>query len=933
MAVPTVPNTPAAVAIDGAIVISWTAPTTPGGAITAYTVDASTDGGTTWPYTSSSAEMLASNSVTFLGPTPGTAYTFRVRATNASGAGPNTANVSATALARTLIGSVRLASVQVPGGVTVELRSDGATAPVITLGYSKLTDGVGFTAITTLGASPDPTPFGFSAGGPPPKYAVPGGDQDLALIASPSGDIFVIGRLAGALNTVMAQAFTRTGSTNVWTPQASLTQAISGLNAGGALHKFAASYDAGTGISPAPVPSLLTIIRAAGPAQAKHLAYAMLNVNNLRAGSGALFLASGMNPSWLPTPPASVTSPAPSRGVLDVSAVSTSSPIWHFVAADGVAMVQVTNGVPAAFGTKSPSGTVLTGPRARILGLTSTTYALINPDAAGNLVVSFYAQAGPLGSYSIPAATFTGGAAGDNWDVLYNPQSGLVSVYVLVGARAVSRIDVSPVTYLANVAVVITTTLGAAASVNSKLKVAHAVVIDERRVILSAANVLTGTQSLAVLDERSGNVAPNAPALTPRSNFDAATAATFGWTFSDPDVLDGQTAYQLVIEVVSTGLPAFDSGKVASAAQSHNLTAATLVNGTPYRWKVRTYDALDQVGSYSSYGTFTPSALGTLTITDPAADGAALNTSSYLVAWTYVQGNGFTQAQRRVRLTRTDTMALVLDTTMQANTTLNYLLTGLISGVPYSFALDIINSNAQAPAQAVRTFTSTFNAPMVPLVAINTGINYLEVVVTNPAPAGSLPEATSNIIQRRLSGSGDAWTTVAVVGYGASYQDRQVASGRAYDYLVTAVAATGSTPSALTPATAPILTGVWLHLIDNPTGTEQAYLYQSAVRAESIESQSAMLAFVGRAFPVAEFGEVEVEKYKLGVKVPAGDDNPAGVEALREFTRARATLCYRDNRGRVVFGVIDAATTIADDADAGTTVGLSYQRVDYTEGS
>ena len=94
----TTPGTPTAVAgaaDDASVVVTWTAPTDNGGsAITDYTVESSSDSGTTWTAFSHDASTTASLRVTGL--TNGTAYTFRVSAVNAVGTGTASATASAT---------------------------------------------------------------------------------------------------------------------------------------------------------------------------------------------------------------------------------------------------------------------------------------------------------------------------------------------------------------------------------------------------------------------------------------------------------------------------------------------------------------------------------------------------------------------------------------------------------------------------------------------------------------------------------------------------------------------------------------------------------------------------------------------------------------------------------------------------------------------
>ena len=92
---PGVPTSLSGAADDASVVLSWTAPTDTGGtAVTDYTVESSSDSGTTWTAFSHDASTTASLRVTGL--TNGTAYSFRVSAVNAVGTGTASSTASAT---------------------------------------------------------------------------------------------------------------------------------------------------------------------------------------------------------------------------------------------------------------------------------------------------------------------------------------------------------------------------------------------------------------------------------------------------------------------------------------------------------------------------------------------------------------------------------------------------------------------------------------------------------------------------------------------------------------------------------------------------------------------------------------------------------------------------------------------------------------------
>jgi len=84
---PATPAAPTGSPNDGGAVVSWTAPSGNGAAITGYDVQSSADNGTTWSTGLASALTSTATQATFTGLTNGTAYVFRVAAINSVGEG------------------------------------------------------------------------------------------------------------------------------------------------------------------------------------------------------------------------------------------------------------------------------------------------------------------------------------------------------------------------------------------------------------------------------------------------------------------------------------------------------------------------------------------------------------------------------------------------------------------------------------------------------------------------------------------------------------------------------------------------------------------------------------------------------------------------------------------------------------------------------
>lgn len=127
------------------------------------------------------------------------------------------------------------------------------------------------------------------------------------------------------------------------------------------------------------------------------------------------------------------------------------------------------------------------------------------------------------------------------------------------------------------------------------------------------------------------------------------------------------------------------------------------------------------------------------------------------------------------------------------------------------------------------------------------------------------------------------------------------------------------------------LTGSWLHDVTDPEGTARQYLFGSNNRTEDIDANASEIELLGRTMPLIEFGVNESFSMDLTFIVPFDQGHDDTIAGLRDLVRLRTTLCYRDGRGRIAFGVLtDLSIT---DEKFGTTVSTVLQSNNYTEGS
>jgi hypothetical protein len=678
------------------------------------------------------------------------------------------------------LNSVTEASTTLPDGTTVSIRSDGGTTnpgtPVMTVGYNTLTSST-WTSIGTIHADFTKTVDG---------------NNNVEIVSDDAGNFYIIGFKAGTGANLMGQAYKKTGTTT-WAAQAPLYQTL-GRGNEQTIRSISAVYNP-AGQDASDLPGIYGVaVRGSGgnrpdfPYHTSGAGYAhdwTMDPAALLAGSGTLLKMSAVGYGNI------TESGLPAYGEIcylapnSFAAYVQRGKIGNTVVG-GIQMM----GMYQGFGLVNENDReyIATG-ASELIAVSPDVFAHVYDQEGLKLVVKFYNKRGQvLGGTGILKEAFWGSTIDTKFAAHYDKTANLVRVFYVdaSSARNLSRFDVSPVTFSGTTTANVITSIGSASnSVVTNIRISRNA--DERRVLLECAVNTGGVVSTSGVYSTVGNIAPAAPALVTRPNFDATLQSLFEWKFGDTNPKDTQSAFEIEFSRVSDAVVVYTSGKVTSTTSAVYIPANTLTNGVNYRWRVRTYDVVGATGTWSGYGTFTTAATGTLTITSPAVDNSLIETSTVPVTWTYEQAAGQTQAQRQVKVTRTADNAVVLDTTMQASTVQTYSVPSLESGKEYRVEVTIINSASIQTPTISRLITPNYSQPMTPEAQISQREDHVEIVVVNPVPRGDRPEVTVNDIYKRRTSSKSKATDfkrIATVNNSATYRDFAVKSGVSYDYQI-----------------------------------------------------------------------------------------------------------------------------------------------------
>ncbi|MBP1992919.1 S8 family peptidase [Paenibacillus eucommiae] len=187
---------------------------------------------------------------------------------------------------------------------------------------------------------------------------------------------------------------------------------------------------------------------------------------------------------------------------------------------------------------------------------------------------------------------------------------------------------------------------------------------------------------------------PNAPsALTPGSTSSstptivAGTTPNLGWTFTDPDIGDTQSAYDVQIYNAAGNTLIYDSGWVNSTTSLYTVPLGKITRGTSYSWKVAVKDSKGGISAFSPLRYIKANSLPTLSLTS-YANGQQLSDNVLTFTWTYADTNGQTQTSYRVQGSKDNWATIGYDSDVKTGAATTLQTTALPDGT-WSFKVTV----------------------------------------------------------------------------------------------------------------------------------------------------------------------------------------------------------------------------------------------------
>lgn len=595
------------------------------------------------------------------------------------------------------------------------------------------------------------------------------------------------------------------------------------------------------------------------------------------------------------------------------------------------------------------NGYQVMGPESKVRALktTSNQCTIIyvgEPNTVRAQSVDFSANL--VGSASVLTSVIDAGANGV-WDTAYDPASNSVWMYYNVPGTpsTIKRVPYRIATALWDTANTYTVTTSApTTATNTSLWLGRG--SSDERMILVFLNNTSGSTRAKTSYIDSFNVAPNAPVFGPIPNFDANVGYTFKWAFSDPNPKDKQAKYEIEIDNNTTLATAIHTGVVTSTATQYTIAASALAQNTTFRIRMRLYDQQNATGTWSNYQTFSTSDVGLATITDPVDDNQTGSADNYLVKWSYTTSGTATQNGFRLKMVRVSDSVTLYDSGAVSSTATSQQVTNIPNGVQVRFDLYLTNTNSQTTQTTSRLFITSYYAPAA-ITTFAAALNGPQVDLswTVPGNVGSQNYPQTIAIYRYTQLDPTPVIIGRVDGAVNLFSDLVPAANTAPVYYAVSETDTGSTKSnEAGPGNVAFFGAAINESTSDPANPWYPTLnlfYGGPSSQEGKTLSGTVLQFAGRKRGATAYGTDAQHTVQFKAVIPF-IGNPVGslessltsdsTTMLRNFDlmiEDRVVLCFRDGRGRRIFGTVLSYTI--NDTQMGSELSFTINEADFTE--
>lgn len=413
------------------------------------------------------------------------------------------------------------------------------------------------------------------------------------------------------------------------------------------------------------------------------------------------------------------------------------------------------------------------------------------------------------------------------------------------------------------------------------------------------------------------NYPPNPPYdLKPTTGdiVDSEKTVRFQWVHSDPNGSDPQSKFDIVWRLAGESVWNYISE--TTPRQYQDVPSFTLPVGE-IEWQVRTYDQAGLVSEWSPIYVFTSGSKPETAAWIFPTHGQKITVAKPVFQWS-------SNVQTAYRVILYDANDFILWDTGEVEGTTKAVTSGvtLEDGGIYSVSVLIRNPENFWSEESKVSFTTSYSPPPKPTLNVYPGDATVVVEIDNPVSTGLEPQTVSNEVYKLIE---NEWVRIAKdIPISGIFVDYAARSNVAEQYRVKAVGDNeGIQYSDIKNATMSF-SGVYIHDTTDAELTVRQFKYDGSGRSSKWSSDYSMMKFKGRKMPVVEQSENEERVIEISLMIKDAED----LFALESLARSYNTLCYRDGRGRLLFGFIPGLS-VNDERGKYYSVNFNFIGIDY----
>lgn len=417
------------------------------------------------------------------------------------------------------------------------------------------------------------------------------------------------------------------------------------------------------------------------------------------------------------------------------------------------------------------------------------------------------------------------------------------------------------------------------------------------------------------------NQAPTAPTGLSPSGIpkDRAAVIRFAWLHNDPNSGDPQSKSDLQWRLQGSGT--WNTVTQATTNNYYDMPSNTLPKGT-IEWQVRTYDQAGLPSPYSALQVFVAGDKPPTPIFVSPANGSTVAVSKPVVQWSSVDQTGY-----EVKVLDA-AGANTLWTTGQVNSTNKAVTVGMDLENETNYRIQVLVKGAEGiwSDVAASNINVSYTPPSLPIITtiVNDAAGTITVNIDNPLPVGTEPTVLYNDLFRLEPGG--VWERIAtIIPADGFYTDYTVSSDKNYQYKVVVVGDNETVRESAIISNSVSFKGIYLHVTSDPLSTSYQFKNDSEGRSSKWNLNHTFHKFAGRNNLVID----TEDSSDYGVDFSLKLKTPEELAALERIIYSQEVVCYRDGRGRKVFGVFTGFPL--EDATWGESTSLNLMKIDYKE--